>query len=70
MSPPAFTITVWPKEGDNVEELTVGKPEGEWVYARRKGDDPVLKIKASDWEAIEELMDFEAEPEEDAEEAK
>jgi hypothetical protein len=71
LTPPAFTITVWPEEGDMVEELTVGKPEGEWVYGRRKGDDPVLKVKASDWEAIEKLMDFEAEPEEEeAEEAK
>jgi hypothetical protein len=61
---PAFSITVWSKEGESVEELTVGRPEGEWVYARRRGDDPVLKIKATAWEEIEELLDFEAEPEE------
>jgi hypothetical protein len=70
LAEPAFTITVWSKEGEIVEELTVGKPEGEWVYARRKGDDPVLKIEISNWDEIENLMDFAAEPEEEAEEEK
>ncbi|MFQ5789564.1 MAG: DUF4340 domain-containing protein [Acidobacteriota bacterium] len=56
---PAFTITVWSKEGASVEELAVGKPEGEWVYARRKGDEPVMKLPASKWEEIEKLMSFE-----------
>lgn len=68
LAQPAFTITVWSKEGEIVEELTVGKPEGEWVYARRKGDDPVLTIEASAWDEIEKLMDFAAEPEEAEEE--
>jgi hypothetical protein len=70
LTPPAFTITVWPEEEGNAEEVTVGKPVGEWVYAKRAGDDPLLKVKASDWEEIEKLMDFEAEPEEISEEAK
>jgi hypothetical protein len=67
LAQPAFTITVWSKEGENVEELTVGKPEGDWVYARRKGDDPVLKIEVSAWDDIEKLMDFTSEPEESEE---
>jgi hypothetical protein len=61
---PAFTITVWSKDGESVEELTVGKPEGEWVHARRKGDEPILKLKSSAWEEIESLMAFEEEEEE------
>jgi hypothetical protein len=62
---PAFNITVWSKEGEIVEELAVAKTEGEWVYARRKGDEPALKITAEAWEAIEKLMSFEDEPEEE-----
>ena len=63
---PAFTITVWVEDSESGEELTVGKPEGEWVYARRKGDEPVLQLNASDWEAIEKLMSLEEEePEEE-----
>jgi hypothetical protein len=72
LAEPAFTISVWSKEGEIVEAITVGKPEGEWVYAQRKGDDPVLTIEASTWDEIEKLMDFAAEPEEadEAEEEK
>ncbi len=65
---PALTITVWVEGSESAEELTVGKPEGEWVYARRKGDEPVLQINATDWEALEQLMSFEKqEPEEEEE---
>jgi len=52
---PLVTITVWSNEGKNVEELAVGKA-GDAVYARRKGDDPVLQIGNSAWQDIEKLM--------------
>lgn len=55
MDAPAVTISVWSNEGKNVEELKVGKV-GDSVYARRKGDDPVLKIASSAWQEIEKLM--------------
>jgi hypothetical protein len=67
---PAYTITVWSNEAKNVEELTVGKPGGEWVYARRKGDEPVLKLKQSTWEEIEKLMALEPKKDEKKEEEK
>ncbi len=54
------------EDGESEEELAVGKPDGEWIYARRKGDEPVLKLGASAWEEIEKLMSFkEEEPEEE-----
>lgn len=64
---PAYVVTVWSKEEGTVEEVAVGKPDGDYVYARRKGDDPLLKIDASRWEEIERLMDFDR-PEESEEE--
>lgn len=66
---PAYTITVWSKEETTVEEVAIGKPDGEYVYAHRKGDDPLLKIETSKWEEIEKLMDFSRE-EETEEESK
>ncbi len=66
LAPPAYIITVWHEEEEAVEEVAIGKPEGDIVYARRKGDEPILKIQASKWEDIEKLMDFEREePEEE-----
>ncbi len=65
---PAFTITVWSEEGETEEEISVGKPEGEWIYALRKGDEPVLKLMATSWEEVVKLMSFEEEEEEEEEE--
>jgi hypothetical protein len=64
---PAFVITVWSKDEMVEEELAVGAAQGEWVYARRKGDEPALKVKATAWDEIVALMDFgkEDEPEEE-----
>jgi hypothetical protein len=65
---PAWVITVWSKDEMTEEELAVGSPRGEWVYARRKGDEPALRIKASAWDEIVALMDFSKEDEEPEEE--
>jgi hypothetical protein len=56
---PRYTITVWSKESENVEELAVGDTSGDAVYARRNGDDLVLKISPESWKEIETLMRFE-----------
>jgi hypothetical protein len=56
---PRHTITVWSRESENVEELVVGEPTGDAVYAQRNGDELVLKLTASTWEEIETLMRFE-----------
>jgi hypothetical protein len=67
---PAYVVTVWSKEVATVEEVAIGKPDGDYIYAHRKGDDPLLKIEASKWEEIEKLMDFsKEEPEEEKEQA-
>ncbi|MGH9461487.1 MAG: DUF4340 domain-containing protein [Vicinamibacteria bacterium] len=55
---PRYTITVWSKESENVEELVVGDTTGDAVYARRNGDDLVLKISPENWKEIEKLMQF------------
>lgn len=60
---PAFVITIWSKDDMNEEELAVGNPQGDWVYARRQGDEPALKMKASAWDEIVALMDFSKEEE-------
>jgi hypothetical protein len=60
---PDYTITVWSKDGGRVEEVAIAKPEGDAVYARRKGDELILKLSASSWEEIEKLMSFEEEDE-------
>jgi len=67
---PAYTISVWSNEGKNLEELAAGKPGGDAVYARRKGDDPVLKLKASAWDEIEKLLALEPKKEEPKKEEK
>ena len=55
---PRYTITVWSKESENFEELTVGDTTGDAIYARRNGDDLVLKISPENWKEIETLMRF------------
>ena len=71
LAQPAYVVTVWSNEEEIVEEVAIGKPGGDYVYARRKGDEPILKIQASKWEEIEKLMDFEREEEaEEPEEEK
>ena len=57
--PPDYTITVWSKDSEQVEEITVSKQEDDAVYARRKGDELVLKLNPSSWEEIEKLMALE-----------
>jgi hypothetical protein len=57
---PAFTMTIWSKDGESVEEVVVGKPDGDSVYARRKGDELLLELSVSKWDEIENLMDFSA----------
>jgi hypothetical protein len=64
-SPPDYTITVWSKDSEQVEEITVVKSEDDAVYARRKGDDLVLKLNPSSWEEIEKLMVLEEAEEKD-----
>ena len=61
LSSPDYTITVWSKDSEKVEEVAVATPEGDAVYARRKGDELVLKLSQSSWEEIEKLMAFEEE---------
>jgi len=61
LSSPDYTITVWSKDSEKVEEVAVATPEGDGVYARRKGDELVLKLSQSSWEEIEKLMAFEEE---------
>jgi hypothetical protein len=58
---PFHTFTVWSNEDKTIEELAVGKRDGDSVFARRKGDEPVLRLKASSWEEIEKLLSFEVE---------
>ncbi len=58
-SPPDYTITVWSKDSEQVEEIAVSKREDDAVYARRKGDELVLKLNPSSWEEIEKLMALE-----------
>lgn len=70
LSSPSFEISIWTEGNETPEEVTVGKPEGDWVYAHRKGDEPILKLAASDWEEIEKLMSFEEEEPEEEEETK
>ena len=74
LSSPDYTITVWSKDTEKVEEVAVATPEGGAVYARRKGDELVLKLSQSSWEEIEKLMAFEEEapppPVEDDEDEK
>lgn len=67
LSQPGTIVTVWSHEGELVEEVAIGRPEGDYVYAHRKGDDPLLKIAASKWEEIETLMDFNREEEKEPE---
>jgi hypothetical protein len=55
---PRYTITVWSKESENVEELAVGDTTGDVIYARRNGDDLILKISPESWKEIETLMRF------------
>jgi hypothetical protein len=64
---PAYVITVWSKDDRIEEELAIGNPQGDWVYARRKGDEPALKIKSSVWDEIVGLMDFGREEEQEEE---
>ena len=69
LAPPTYVITVWHEEEEAVEEVAIGKPEGDTVYAHRKGDEPILEVQASKWEEIEKLMGFEREePEKEQEE--
>ena len=60
-SPPDYTITVWSKDSKQVEEVAVAISEADTIYARRKGDELVLKLNPSSWEEIEKLMAFEEE---------
>jgi hypothetical protein len=59
---PKYTITVWSQEGANVEELAVGQPVGDAVYAHRKGEELFLKLAATSWNEIEKVMGFEDAP--------
>jgi hypothetical protein len=59
---PKYTITVWSQEGANVEELAVGQPVSDAVYAHRKGEELFLKLAATSWNEIEKVMGFEDAP--------
>ena len=61
LTAPRHTITVWSGQSENVEELEVGEPTGDGVYAHRKGDELILKLSVSTWEEMKTLMRFEGE---------
>ena len=58
---PHYTVTVWSKDSERVQEVAIAKSGGDAVYARRKGDELVLKLHSSSWKEIEKLMAFEEE---------
>ena len=59
---PKYTITVWSQEGANAEELAVGQPVGDAVYAHRKGEELFLKLAATSWGEIEKVIGLEDVP--------
>ncbi len=62
LTAPRHTITVWSGESEDVEELAIGEPTSDAVYAQRKGDELILKLTALTWEEMEALMRFENAP--------
>ncbi len=62
LTAPRHTITVWSGESENVEELAVGEPTSEAVYAQRNGDELILKLTTSTWEELDALIRFEDAP--------